>query len=273
MIEQVQEESQTIKTDTPYDNVARPGLMVDLDALFDTRLATLEFIDPWLAINALKNGYLDRVSDDFEFCPIALFKQVYDKRDLNILENSMLTDVVLIVLDFLKTAIKQRTDVNLYINIYPYDIDPQASGELLLPFYKAIDGQANIHVVKLNYKELSIKECKEHFSYLIKYDYIDWLKYHSKELVKNPMREITLVAPRLYLGGTPTQQQLDELGNAKMEPYRAVELVMSSFINLEYYIPRLFSASLKDSFIERIIEALKKRQERNESTQGVIKTA
>lgn len=251
------------------DNAVKAGIFVDLDALFDTRLAVLDMLDPFLAIKALKEGYLDREEDSFTHCPRELFQSVYKARDTTILERALMTQVKSIVIDFMKEGIdklkSERTNalVNVYINVWPYKIAKDAAGELLTPFYDAVKGKANIHLVNIPPEELTPDVCKKHFSYIIKYDFMDWIvKLGEQGLIqKSPMQEITLVAPRIYPSGKPSVQDIEEASRNKMEPYQCTELFFAPYIKLELYIPQLFSANIDQGFIEALESEMKKQSE------------
>ena len=259
-----------------FDNAVKAGIIVDLDALFDTRLATLDILDPLLAAHALSEGYLDREEDGFKFCSHELFKQVYSKRNEVTLGRSMMTQVKGIVLDFMKDGIKRlktertRAYVNVYINVWPYRIAEDAVGELLKPFYDAVDGMANIHVVNLKPEELTPDVCKKNFSYIIKYDFMEWLiKLGELGLIQNnPMQEITLVAPRLYPSGKPPAVVLEQESRSKMEPYQCTEFFFAPYIKLELYITRLFSANIDQNFIDAYIQEIGNFQEKDK--QGLV---
>ena len=251
-----------------WENAAKAGLLVTLDALFDTRLATLDALDPLLAAHALKNNYLDREEDNFKYCPLELFKEVYAKRDAVILGKSRMTQIKDIVIEFMNDGIKQlksqktNSRVNVYINVWPYKISKDAAGELLRPFYDAVNGQANIHLVNMSFQELTPEVCKNNFSYIITYDYIEWLLFlgQTGEIQNNPMREVTVIAPRLYLSGKPTDINLEDELRSKMEPHQCAEFFFAPYVNIEFYITRLFSASLDQSFIDKYLENIAKAQ-------------
>jgi hypothetical protein len=251
------------------DSATKAGIVVDLDALFDTRLATLDLLDPLLAAHALQNGYLDREEDAFKFCNHELFRRVYAKRDEETLGRSRMTQIKGIVIDFMKDGINrfktERTKayVNVYINVWPYKIAEDAVGEILKPFYDVVGGMANIHVVNLRPEDLTPDVCKKHFSYIIKYDFMEWLvKLGELGLIQNnPMQGITLVAPRIFPSGKPPAIVLEQESRGKMEPYQCAEFFFAPYIKLELYITRLFSANLEQTFIDAYIAEITKFQE------------
>ncbi len=252
----------------PWENATRPGLLVDLDALFDTRLATLDSLDPLLAAFALKNGYLEREDDNFKYCPLELFQQVYRVRDNETLGRSYMTKVKTIVLDFMKDAVAQlksdttRNYVNIYINVHPYKIAQDAAGELLKPFHEAVNGRANVHLVNVAPDELTPEICKKHFSYIIKYDFMEWILLLGKSgaIQKNPMPEVTLIAPRLYQSGKPEDVDMEGEIRGKLEPHQCAEFFFAQFIKVEFYIPQLFSASLDKGFIDSYLAEIARSQ-------------
>lgn len=242
------------------DQILKPNIIVDLDSLFDTRLATLELVDPLLALHALDNGYNTREHDAFEFCDHETFAKLFAIRDTDTLAISMMTEVKNIVLDYAKDAIKEfnskKTSIfpAIYINVYPYKIAKDAAGELLKPFYEALDGMVTVHMVNIPPSELTPSVCKKHFSYMIMYDYMAWLIAQGRMgyIQKNPMNEITLVAPRLYPNGKPPDEELDALGKDRMEPYQCTELYFAPFVKLEFYVSSMFSAVIMPEFIEKL---------------------
>lgn len=241
-------------------NAAKPGIFIDMDALFDTRLATLDNLDPLLAAHCLENGYFTREEDSFEFCKFELFKQLYDQRDNDILAKSTITNVRSIIVDFVKDCIikfKGKVTPNVYINVYPYKISASACGDLLKPLYKMTNGNANIHLVNMTPSELTTDVCKKNLSFVIKYNFMDWLLSlgEQKDIIKNPMNEVTLIAPRLYQSGKP--KDLDEqLSRNEMPPYKCAEVFFAPYISLELLVPELFSAALNPIFIEEYLKEI-----------------
>lgn len=244
----------------------RPGLLVDLDSLFDTRLAILDLLDPLLAAHALKNGYLDREDNNFEFCPLALFNELYAKRDNEVLGRSMMTQVKTIVIDFIKDAntryksTKTQAYPSVYINVWPYKISEDAAGELLQPFHKAVGGKVHIHLINMPPKDITPEVCKERFSHMIMYDFMEWLMLMGATgaLQRNPMNEVTLIAPRLYPSGKPADDE--NQSRNEVEPYACAELFFAPYVKLELYIAKLFSASLDNNFIEDLVATIGENQ-------------
>jgi hypothetical protein len=240
----------------------RPGLLVDLDSLFDTRLAILDLLDPMLAAHALQNGYLDREDNNFEYCPLALFNELYAKRDNEVLGRSMMTQVKSVVIDFIKDAntkyktSKTQAYPSVYINVWPYKISEDAAGELLTPFHKAVEGKVHIHLINMAPNEITPAVCKERFSHMIMYDFMAWLMAvgTSGELQRNPMNEVTLIAPRLYPSGKPTDDELQTRN--EVEPHACAELYFAPYVKLELYVAKLFSASLDNNFIEELVKTM-----------------
>lgn len=250
------------------ESQVRPGLMVDLDSLFDVPLAILDELDPLLAIHALKNGYLDREDNDFKYCPLSLFNELYAKRDSAVLGRAMMTQVKNIVIDFIKDANKKLKSSkssaypSVYINVYPYKISSDAAGEILVPFHKAVEGKVHIHLVNMSPKEITPEVCKERFSHLIMYNYMEWLIEMGKLglLVRNPMNEVTLIGPRLYPGGKPPEHDNQDQTRNSMQPHECAELYFAPFVKLELYVAKLFSASLDQDFIDKLVESVGQTQ-------------
>lgn len=241
-------------------NAAKPGIFVDLDALFDTRLAVLDNLDPLLAAYVLENGYFTREDDSFKYCDFELFKQLYDARDNDILAKSVITNVKSIIVDFVKdceNTFKGKVTPNVYINVYPYKIKSSVCGDLLKPLYKMTNGRANIHLVNMSEKELTVDVCRDNLSFVIKYDFMPWLLSlgQQKDILTKPINEVTLIAPRLYQSGKPAQNH-EDLSRNEIPAYRCAEIFFAPYITLELLVPELFSASLNPNFIQEYLKEI-----------------
>ena len=245
-----------------HDTKVRPGLLVDLDSLFDTRLAILDLLDPMLAAHALKNGYLEREEDSFEFCPWALFRELYQKRDNEVLGRAMMTQVKNIVIEFINDAntkykaSKTQAYPSVYINVWPYKISEDAAGELLTPFHTAVDGKVHVHLINMPPKDITPSVCKERFSHIIMYDYMEWMVAlgAAGEIQRNPMNEITLVAPRIWPSGKSKDEEHQTRN--EVEPHECAEMFFSPFIKMELYVAKLFSASIDNNFIDELVKTM-----------------
>ena len=70
------------------------GILVDIDCLFDTRLAVLESMDDILTEEILLNGYFTRERDDFDGIDLHEFRKRYKERNLNTLQHSKPTTLL-----------------------------------------------------------------------------------------------------------------------------------------------------------------------------------
>jgi hypothetical protein len=244
------------------DHALQPGIFVDLDALFDTRLALLHHIDPLLAARALRDGYLSRVDNNFPHCPLELFEKAYAQRDNDILAASMMTPVKNIILDFAKEAAKtlgsRTTKIypHIYVNVYPYKISKDNSDEVLKPFYDSLDGKVNVHLVNVAPDQLKPQDVKKNLSYIIKYDYLEWLLKMGPTIIETPMHGVTLVGPDLFPSGKPQDELLWNDSRSEMSPQQCAEVYFSPFIKLELYPTRLFCAAIDQFFVDEYINAI-----------------
>ena len=67
------------------------GLYIDIDALLDTRLATLYLVHPELTLHAIASPYEEREEDAFPHVPRELFAKLYAARDVETLQNATTT--------------------------------------------------------------------------------------------------------------------------------------------------------------------------------------
>ena len=82
--------------------IAGRDIYVDLDSLFDTRLAILDKIDTRYATLVYEAGYCNRTEDAFPRLSKEAFKKLFDDRDNDVLSRALLTNVIGMVKDHIK---------------------------------------------------------------------------------------------------------------------------------------------------------------------------
>lgn len=253
------------KTGFRNEAIAGRDIYVDLDSLFDTRLAILDKIDTKYATLVYGAGFAERVEDAFPNISKEQFKKLFDERDNDILSRSLLTGVVSMVEEHLKETVKTlhktpgSKEVNVYINCWPYEFDIEGVEMILKPIHEMAQNRANIHAMNKDPRTIPSSFFSNKFAFLVMYDYTRWLfsVLDDPRTISNPMAKTTLIAPKLFLADTFDDKDMQEmLGAGNLDPFREIELVCAPYIGLEFLELPIFSAMLPASFIQKRKEEL-----------------
>lgn len=239
--------------DKPMDpaRVAQ-GLYLNLDVLYDTRLATLEEIDPRLVPLALKANYFQRQEDSFPFVSKDDFTKVYARRDVETLQRALPTDVFRIVGEFLRHSVPECIDnpwgdeTEIFLNVYPYKIDKITAQNMLRPLLELAGGVANVSVLNMTDAQVTTRFCYESISLMCLYHWDEWLGEQCRigNLPKHQIPNVTLVAPKLYWEKVPTPEELRRLQRQGFDPWDGARAQGAGLINLQFAEVEAYCAKL-----------------------------
>lgn len=215
-------------------------IMVDLDVILDTRLATIFSIDESKLEAVMEDGYHDRLQDIFTGIDRSIYESTYLNRDKQILQHALLTPIVSMISEFVEktnkllitTPIHRRPKVD--INIYPYELNDEEANNIIAALRHHTGDKADIAIVNYNYESLSPKYLKDNISIYVTYNYIDWLETHAANgnLKTTTCPEVTMFGPAIYFkdSETPTSN-----------PFKAMETINGIFISLKLLPIEFFS--------------------------------
>lgn len=239
------------------------GLLIDLDSLYDTRLAVLENIDRNLSIAALQDGYHERVQDVFPLVDKETFEKLYALRDTEVLEKALPTRMLEIVSDFIRTTVKQSFDTpfsvatEVYINTYPYQMTKEDASVFLQPMFDLGAGRIDVHVVNWALEDIEPAWVAQQISLMILYRYDEWLEIHSKNdnLRRTQLPDVTLLGPRLYFGRLPNQEEQAEFNKIRKDAFYGVTTQASGIIALDLIPVGAYSAEVPVELMAQILAA------------------
>jgi hypothetical protein len=224
-------------------------LLVDMDALFDTRIGTLINIDKELTERVLASGnYYKREEDRFEHITPEEFYSYYHRRNKLILASSPLTYMLQFIHEFILGTMKNAQNSpfkmipKVVINTYPYRLTEAEDNQIIENLrYQTNDG-AEIELVHLSPAELKPSYIKSNITVMVMYEYKEWLDIHaeSKELEKHPCTPISLLVPGIYFNYIPDAQERKKLAKHGMSAFDALEMLSKPFINLKVLKVRIF---------------------------------
>lgn len=195
----------------------KQSILISIDALFDTRFATLSVIDQDYANGIMSDkqrlaAYLERFDDNYVEIgyDTERFRSLYRTRDSRLLTISPLTALTYELKDIVEVLLNAGIDephrvdgVELVINTAPYnDIPGDIEAFLILQLQKMIGYPINISVVNLPISFLSpymLKHSKYVAMYI--YDIEEWLVHHYNPMVTLTddlmMPQFTIVTPMI----------------------------------------------------------------------------
>lgn len=234
------------------------GIFIDIDALYDTRLATLEALDERLAYLALTTGYEIRDEDVFPFVDKELFQELYSSRDEDILAKALPTKIIEIIKNFLAVSLQENINspwvakTEVYLNIYPYKLDKTVANEMAQALFKLCSEKVNVHVVNFPNERVTPQFLKEKIALVIKYEYADWLEVHSKTgaFRSCQMPDVSLYVPPLFFAKKPPPDVIIEHNRTGPGIFKSIEIGAASIIGLEFIGIDFYNAVLPDGFIE-----------------------
>lgn len=224
------------------------NIYIDLDAILDTRLGTLSKYDQELAIRVLMSGnYHNRKEDVFEDISKEEFRELYSKRDKEILATSALTNISKVLKELISDIIKQsiatpyQSGVKVTINVFPYKLDDIEKEEISIAMEAIASGVAIIEIINVSPEELTPAYCKQSFSVMIKYDYEDWMNIQTKAFETKRLSDIVLFAPGIFFGQIPTENEIENFAKDAFHPLRAIEILASGIIGMRLLDVEFFS--------------------------------
>lgn len=215
-------------------------ILVELDALLDTRLATLASIDIELADEIGSSvEYYTRYSDVMSQVDgrvdDKVFADRYLKRNVDILQNALMTDVVHLIAMGLESMMDKvhrgilPKDVRVHINYYPYKLDKHVRELMEAAVLNHIPYEVAVEMVHIDLYNLTPNTVRAKYKEMYVYDIEPWLEIHKNNVLEKPMTEVQIVLPKLSTSGNdPKADSFD------MEPFMARELLFKPYLSLNY---------------------------------------
>lgn len=228
-------------------NVAR--LYATLDAILDTRIGTIARLGPELVQPVLDAGYHNRDSDVFAGVDRIAYCNEYQKRDVETLKRSTVTNVPIQMKQLAAAMAEQAGStpyhdaVEIVINLFPYtetlSVEERAEIEKACKVW--FEPYAQVELVSLSLEQLTPTHCKTTYSGMFVYEYAEWTEIHTEAFKSCRLPEVQLFAPALYQERVPSPQELDEMIAESGHPMQSTELVFSPVIGLTLVKPEIYS--------------------------------
>ncbi len=222
-------------------------VLVDLDCFLDTRLGCLSQFNDTLAAQVVKNGtYHTRLRDEFPGMPYEQFKVLCQKRNVETLKNSFLTNIF----EFLQLLVRTRLEecnaanvifnMEMIVNTYPYDLGEAETQALVDIVAARLGGGVVVKAERHPDGYLTPKFCKENFMVMVRYWWEEWVSAQMTNFETVTMPGVSFFVPALY-HKPPTQEDLDECERLKLQPFEMSEKAFAPLFGLRLLDVRLFS--------------------------------
>lgn len=227
--------------------MADQNILIDLDALLDTRLGTIAKVAGGdVAAQVMEAGYWQRENDDFERLSQgkitnADFIAAYEQRDVDNVRNSLLTAMPLLLGPITRTLQSRQVrqldvgNITVTLNTWPYELYPEeeaAFAESLAPY---VSLNTRIAVVSLPLHLATPEVLVGQYDAWITYDLDAWLTAHKDTIKVKPIPEFTLIVPKIYYTRRlPTEEELRESDTNQFDPFKIVELAMLEWVAIEW---------------------------------------
>ncbi len=233
---------------------AKIKILVELDALLDTRLGAIAFLNPQVADSILENSasYVERKSDEFDRVDSRInleeYKQVYKERGKKeICKFSFLT-VFVDTLDIMIRDMERKASMGnpeyslptLDVNIYPY-IFNEGEKESLIETLSELLGfnPEKINCVYEPYTGLNIDYFRTaDYSLVVFYNFTTWLYESLQATGKRPdgSPATVIIAPAIFeTEDSLKDTELFKLPNGKfLDPFDTTTTQLADLISLRF---------------------------------------
>lgn len=223
-------------SDVRYDTI-----LISLDELLDTRLATIALINPEYAKHLLWHGWDERIMDHWPGIDMDTYHDAYERRDHLTLSLAKVTRIPILLRDYAARVIAKGVGKpwefkpRVCINTWPYKLS-EAETELIIRHVVYLTVKSmDVYAVSYSPDELTPKRALGEFNTMVMYDY-RWLERHTEDLKKQPIPGVTLLAPMLF------QQHVEILPTE--DPFAPISKMASSLIRLDWLEPKMLSAAI-----------------------------
>ena len=211
------------------------NLLIELDCIFDTRLAVLASMGEETLEIALKADYHERYGDIFIGVDNAKFKELYDNRTKEILSVATMTPMAALMREF---SIKTTQNILngpfhyqplITVNVWPYKLTKDECKIISDGVYAICNSLAEVDVVDMPYEDITPSYVKHNVAVYVAYEYYKWLEVHSTtEAFKTTIcPDVTMLGPAIYF--KLPEKPLRPGDN----PFESMEKLASMFIGLQ----------------------------------------
>lgn len=226
------------------------SILVDIDCLFDTRLATLKGLKDEYVSAILKANYRDRITDNLvELLPeldMKAYHDLYRARDIptwvtaGAYPTLLPIHLSLIVREHIKIASEGPLSglPIVTINTYPYALTPEEKNELTKRLHSDIgEPLCKVVTVRLSPEQMSPSILKNQYKVIFIYSLSEWMTLHENDIRATAPIDIVVFAPKLFTTGNLNS-------HSDFSQYKDINLgVLATELHMQYFRLELLEAS------------------------------
>jgi len=230
------------------------GIYIDLDTVFDTRLAVVKAISKDVFKEMLTGDYYDeRLYDEFGFISNKLFNSFYKHRNNIILKHSYISkavDILGMEIDILTgKKIESGTSSALFldINTYPYILNEADENRIrnALSLYCMLEA-VTINFIRVSPYDIDMVYIGNRFGVVFMYSGSQWLDYHMA------IRKLSFSDVKLYVPALLSKPVIFKKKEDLEKVFESRDAILNPFMNITS-LP-LDSFNVKENFREVIID-------------------
>lgn len=227
-------------------------ILIELDALLDTRIGTMALIDNEAATKMLSTDYTARLQDHFGHFSTTVtdeaFREAYEKRDVDTLKVSRLTRMGEylreMTIDIEKKIINEPVyeSVVVIIDTGHYDLTPEQRFYFEEAVKQFVGPLTEVRSDRVGTIGLLPHGLESRFDVVIIYHFHEWYEYHLNALAKTKCPRVTIICPALasHKKEIKPEDFKDEQGNI-VNPFEATRVMLAEFIGVRMIEPKEFS--------------------------------
>lgn len=206
------------------EKLKKHGFLVDIDVLFDTRLAVLESIDEKKAHDLLLSGYYVRERDEFPGFDLEEFRKRYKERNIVTLANSKMTTLMMQLREIIGSYCIESTmenidaKVELILNIYPYKLTEEELNMFVMCLKIRLGNIVPVRVINSTITNIHPQWLDDNVVAYYCYDWSKWFEHHHMEILKKRMDNVQIIAPKILpISRLEAEKQVNQLDTEAKE--------------------------------------------------------
>ncbi len=232
-------------------------ILIELDALLDTRIAVVSQLSPEAAIDLLNSDYRVRPSDEIglftDHITTEQFQEAYKKRDATVLPISRPTAIMFAVNQIVRKleremyTLKDKVEsIEVEVNVYPYVLPQNVMDEIAINVMTMVGCVTPVRSVFYPPFHLTPTViARGEYSALVLYNLQDWINGALVQEIDpaNCCPTVTLFAPALLktIEGVPTNAELTDAQGVFTDPFLAHSRMFAQIIGLDFWPVDFFS--------------------------------
>lgn len=237
----------------------RQGIYIEIDAILDTRIATVAMVNPDAAAELVSDErYWNRISDEFSYLipgfDDAAYQTAYRNRNTDLLPKCRPTGMMLALEEILRELevklLAGNPDVEetfVDLNIWPYDLTPEEQNQMAECVRTACCTVTPVNIISLPYQQITFDHVRSAgWALMLMYNFSQWVdesfKNYTKDL-SSGAPSVTLMTPAIVRSREelmdPKNLQLPN-GNA-LDPFDVTAASFGTLVGLEFVATKYFS--------------------------------